>query len=303
MSLIKVNNLEKKFKELKAVDDISFEVEKGECLGVLGPNGAGKTTTIKIIQCISPLDKGEVIVMGEKASLNTRSIRAKLGVVAQENDLDPDLTVLENLEVFSSFYNIGRKKVAEKIEELLKFMELTEKKNNKIAELSGGMKRRLMIARALINDPQIILLDEPTTGLDPQTRHLIWHRLRQLKEQGITMLLTTQYMEEAQQICDRLLILSNGKILKRGRPRQLVAEEIGQEVVEIRNFKDEKELRELIGLDKENYEIIGDTFYYYCSESKDILLKLAEREDIVVLRRPATLEDVFLKLTGRGLTE
>jgi len=302
-TLIEVKDLVKKFNGLTAVAGISFTVQRGECLGILGPNGAGKTTTVRVIQCISPATSGTVSVLGMRASLNERRIRALLGVVPQENDIDPDLTVNENLELFAALFDIPKKVAKARIMEHLEFVELKERADNKIDSLSGGMKRRLLIARALLNEPSIMILDEPTTGLDPQARHLIWQRLRALKNKGVTMVLNTHYMEEAQQLCDRLLILDKGSILKEGIPKELVKNEVGEEVVEIRNHQGVKDvLRKLQGLEF-NSEVVGDTLYLYCHESKEILTRLATSETFSVLRRLATLEDVFLKLTGRGLNE
>ncbi|MDH5661960.1 MAG: ATP-binding cassette domain-containing protein [Elusimicrobiota bacterium] len=302
-TMIEVKDLVKKFNGLTAVAGISFNVQRGECLGILGPNGAGKTTTVRVIQCISPATSGTVSVLGMRASLDERRIRALLGVVPQENDIDPDLTVNENLELFAALFDIPRKVAQARIMEHLEFVELKERADNKIGSLSGGMKRRLLVARALLNEPSIMILDEPTTGLDPQARHLIWQRLRALKNKGVTIILNTHYMEEAQQLCDRLLILDKGSILKEGIPQELVKNEVGEEVVEVRNHEGVKDvLRKLQGLEF-NSEVVGDTLYLYCHESKDILTRLATSETLSVLRRLATLEDVFLKLTGRGLSE
>jgi len=302
-TMIEVEDLVKKFNGLTAVAGISFTVQRGECLGILGPNGAGKTTTVRVIQCISPATSGTVSVLGMRASLDERRIRALLGVVPQENDIDPDLTVNENLELFAALFDIPKKVAQARIKEHLEFVELKERADNKIGSLSGGMKRRLLVARALLNEPSIMILDEPTTGLDPQARHLIWQRLRALKNKGVTIILNTHYMEEAQQLCDRLLILDKGSILKEGIPQELVKNEVGEEVVEVRNHKGVKDvLRMLQGLEF-NSEVVGDTLYLYCHESKDILTRLAASETLSVLRRLATLEDVFLKLTGRGLSE
>lgn len=301
--VIEVSDLVKKFDGFTAVDGISFCVRRGECLGILGPNGAGKTTTVRIIQCISPATSGSVRVLGMKASLEERRIRAVMGVVPQENDLDPDLTVNENLELFSALFDIPKKAARARIKEYLEFVELAERANDKISSLSSGMKRRLLIARALLNEPSIMILDEPTTGLDPQARHLIWQRLRALKNRGVTMVLNTHYMEEAEQLCDRLLILDKGKILKEGIPRELVKGEVGEEVVEVRNHNGVQEILRMLEGVRFNSEVVGDTLYLYCDESKEILTRLATYENLAVLRRMATLEDVFLRLTGRGLNE
>jgi len=302
-TMIEVEDLVKKFNGLTAVAGISFNVQRGECLGILGPNGAGKTTTVRVIQCISPATSGTVSVLGMRASLDERRIRALLGVVPQENDIDPDLTVNENLELFAALFDIPKKVAKARITEHLEFVELKERADDKIGSLSSGMKRRLLVARALLNEPSIMILDEPTTGLDPQARHLIWQRLRALKNKGVTMVLNTHYMEEAQQLCDRLLILDKGSILKEGIPQELVKNEVGEEVVEVRNHEGVKDvLRKLQGLEF-NSEVVGDTLYLYCHESKDIMTRLATSETLSVLRRLATLEDVFLKLTGRGFNE
>ncbi len=302
-ALIEVKELVKKFNGFTAVAGISFTVRRGECLGILGPNGAGKTTTVRIIQCISPATSGTVSVLGMKASLDERRIRALLGVVPQENDVDPDLTVNENLELFASLFDIPRKVAKARIMEYLEFVELKERADNRINSLSGGMKRRLLIARAMLNEPSIMILDEPTTGLDPQARHLIWQRLRTLKNKGVTIVLNTHYMEEAEQLCDRLLILDKGKILKAGIPGELVKNEVGEEVVEVRNHQGVKDILEKLQGLKFSSEAVGDTLYLYCHESKEILTRLATSETLSVFRRLATLEDVFLKLTGRGLSE
>ena len=232
-TIITAKNLFKKYGDFTAVDGISFEIQEGECFGFLGPNGAGKTSTIKMIHCVSPVSAGILTVDGLPAHIDNRVLKKKTGVIPQEITLDIDLTVRENLMVFSRFFDIPRRVARERIEGLLKFVELEAKRDSKIDQLSTGMKRRLLIARALLNEPRIIIADEPTTGLDPQARHLIWQRLRQLKRQGATLILTTQYMEEAQQLCDRIVIMYQGKILKEGVPSRLIEEEIGREVAEI----------------------------------------------------------------------
>jgi lipooligosaccharide transport system ATP-binding protein len=224
MALIEVSNVIKKYgNNFTAVDDISFTVNQGECVGILGPNGAGKTTTVRMLQCISPLTSGKMMINGLQAGLDERRIRAQLGVVPQENDLDNDLTVMQNLRIFAAFYDIPKKIARKKIEALLAFIEMTDKKNNLIKELSGGMKRRLLIARALINEPKIMILDEPTMGLDPQMRQVMWKSLNELKQKGMTMILTTHYMDEAEKMCDRLLIMNSGKIIAEGSPQELMA--------------------------------------------------------------------------------
>jgi lipooligosaccharide transport system ATP-binding protein len=301
---ITAKDLTKKFNDFTAVDGITFNINEGECFGILGPNGAGKTSTVKMINCVSPVTSGELKVDGNTVSVDSREIRKITGVMPQEVNLDNDLTVYENLIIFSQFFDIPKAVGKKRIKELLKFIELETKANNRIDELSTGMKRRLLIARALINEPKLIIADEPTTGLDPQARHLIWQRLRQLKLKGVTLILTTQYMEEAEQLCDRLVIMYKGKVLKEGVPKDLIEKEIGREVIEIRAPKEEDD--RLIGLlsgFSRGYERVGDTLYFYCTDGHDLMKKLVELNLTNYFNRPASLEDVFLKLTGRSLLE
>jgi len=303
-SLVIAKNLVKKFKDVTAVNDISFEIKEGECFGFLGPNGAGKTSTIRMIHCVSPVTSGTLMVKGMPANINNRAIKHITGVIPQEINLDVDLTVDENLAIHARFFDIPRAEARKRIDEYLKFVELDQKKKSKIDELSTGMKKRLLIARALINSPKLIIADEPTTGLDPQARHLIWQRLRELKREGATLILTTQYMEEAEQLCDRIVVMYKGRILKEGVPKSLIENEIGSEVIEIRVPKeeDEKILSRLSGVGSA-HERVGDTLYFYCRDGKDLMRKVVDMNLHNVLNRPATLEDVFLKLTGRSLIE
>jgi lipooligosaccharide transport system ATP-binding protein len=303
-TIISARNLVKKYGDLIAVDGISFDISEGECFGFLGPNGAGKTSTVKMIHCVSPVTAGTLTVNGLPARVENRALKKMTGIIPQEITLDTDLTVRENLMVFSKFFDIRRHDAAGRIDELLKFVELEAKRNSRINELSTGMKRRLLIARALLNQPKIIIADEPTTGLDPQARHLIWQRLRQLKTQGTTLILTTQYMEEAQQLCDRIVIMYQGRILKEGVPSRLIEEEIGREVAEIRVSPDEDErlIAALAGTSC-GHERVGDTLFFYCRDGHDLRRKLTELDLPNTVHRPATLEDVFLKLTGRSLIE
>ena len=303
-TIIAAKDLTKKYRDFVAVDGISFEIKEGECFGFLGPNGAGKTTTIRMIHCVSPVTSGIVTVFGKKSHIDNRGIKFMTGVIPQEINLDPDLTVYENLMVFSKFFDIPHNESKKRVAELISFVELESKRNSKIDELSTGMKRRLLVARALLNQPKLIIADEPTTGLDPQARHLIWERLRSLKSRGTTLILTTQYMEEAEQLCDRLMIMHQGRILKQGSPRQLVSDEIGREVVEIRIAKeeDEKLIAQMAGLSC-GHERVGDTLYFYCRDGREVMKKIVDLDLPNVLNRPATLEDVFLKLTGRSLIE
>jgi lipooligosaccharide transport system ATP-binding protein len=302
--LVKAAGLTKKYGDLVAVAGIDFEIREGECFGFLGPNGAGKTTTVRMIHCVSPITAGTLTVGGLASGINNRALKKMTGVIPQEINLDNDLTVRENLLIFARFFDIGRREARGRIEELLRFVELEAKTNSKISDLSTGMKRRLLIARALINRPRLIVADEPTTGLDPQARHLIWQRLRQLKAQGATLILTTQYMEEAQQLCDRLVVMHQGRILKEGAPARLVEDEIGREVVEVRvpPEDDTRVLAHLAGFDCA-HERVGDTLYLYGREGHGLMKKLLELDLPNTLNRPATLEDVFLKLTGRSLHE
>ena len=301
---ISAENLVKKFNDFIAVKGISFQIAAGECFGFLGPNGAGKTTTIKMIHCVSPITAGTVTVFNEKSSLNNRRIKRMTGVIPQEINLDDSLTVWENLVIFARFFDLSRAEARQRAAGLLQFIELEAKKNSRISELSTGMKRRVLIARALLNQPRLIIADEPTTGLDPQARHLIWQRLRSLKSQGVTVLLTTQYLEEAEQLCDRLLIMHEGRILKEGNPRRLVEDEIGREVVEIRvPAAEDSRLLALLSAESGGHERAGDTLYLYCREGHDLRKKIMDLDLPQVRYRPATLEDVFLKLTGRGLIE
>ena len=303
-SIINAKDLTKRYGKFTAVDGISFEIQEGECFGFLGPNGAGKTSTIRMIHCVSPVTAGTLTVNGLPCSIDDRTIKKTTGVIPQEITLDIDLTVRENLMVFSRFFDIPRREAKARVEELIKFVELEAKRDSKIDQLSTGMKRRLLIARSLINQPKLIIADEPTTGLDPQARHLIWQRLRQLKSQGVTLILTTQYMEEAQQLCDRIVVMYQGKILKEGTPRTLIGEEIGKDVVEIRiaQDQDEKLIGSLAGFSC-GHERVGDTLFFYCRDGHDIRKKLVELDLPNTVHRPATLEDVFLKLTGRSLIE
>jgi len=303
-AIITAKDLVKKYGDLTAVDGISFEIGEGECFGFLGPNGAGKTSTVKMIHCVSPVTAGSLTVAGLPAHIDNRAIKKMTGVIPQEITLDNDLTVYENLIVFSKFFDIPRREAKVRIADHIKFVELEAKRNSRISQLSTGMKRRLLIARALLNNPRLIIADEPTTGLDPQARHLIWQRLRRLKAQGVTLILTTQYMEEAQQLCDRIVIMYQGKILKGGLPSRLIEDEIGREVAEIRipPEEDAKLIAQLEGFSS-GHERVGDTLFFYCKDGHNLRHKLVELDLPNTVHRPATLEDVFLKLTGRSLIE
>jgi lipooligosaccharide transport system ATP-binding protein len=301
--LIKAEKLTKKFGQLVAVDNINFEVMKGECFGFLGPNGAGKTTTIRMIHCVLPLSSGSLAVADMDVSKQPRAIKAIIGIAPQEDNLDPDFSVLYNLIVYARYFDIPKVEAQTRAKQLLQFIQLEEKTNVLIDELSSGMKRRVVLARALINEPQILILDEPTTGLDPQARHLIWDKVRSLRKQGVTIILTTHYMEEAAQLCDRTLIMDNGKIIEQGKPEALVKKHVGEEVLEV--AYDE----EIIGYLKKGFpdaklEIVNDRVQVFSNQPRGIFTGLLEKFRYKgAILRDANLEDVFLKLTGRRLRE
>ncbi len=312
--LIKAAQLSKKFDHFTAVDSIDFEIFSGECFGFLGPNGAGKSSTMRMIYCFSDPSSGSLHVLKGETQKYPREIKAELGVVPQEDNLDPDLSVKQNLLLYATYFDIEKKTAKKKTEELLEFFELQEKQNAKIQTLSGGMRRRLLIARALINQPKVLILDEPTTGLDPQARHNIWHRLRQLISQGVTMVLTTHYMEEAELLCDRLIIMDHGKVLARGKPKDLILEHVGHEVLEMRGtaqlLEDYKtKFNKLQKKYSKNgseieIEIIGDTLFAKLKGNKiNLLQEHPEIQQNSFQLRPAGLEDVFLHLTGRDLRD
>jgi lipooligosaccharide transport system ATP-binding protein len=300
--VVEIENLVKRYDGREVIRGISLSVSAGRCFGVLGPNGAGKTTTLRLLLGQSPMDGGELRVFGLPIPRAGRAARARIGVVPQTDNLDPDFTVAENLQVYGGYFGIPVATLDERIRELLTFVELADRGDSRIATLSGGMKRRLTIARALINDPELLILDEPTTGLDPQARHMIWARLRELRAQGKTLLLTTHYMEEAERLCDELVVLDNGRILDQGSPAELIARHVEPEVVEIRG--DAKQVRALLdGARDCRLEEIGDTFYCYTRNARARIKRLEGQTDLTFLHRPANLEDVFLRLTGRDLRD
>lgn len=301
--IIRAVNLVKRYGRLTAVDGISFSVREGECFGLLGPNGAGKTTTIRMISCLSPVTSGELMVDGMPVQTHQRQIKAILGVVPQENNLDPDLTVRQNLRAYARYFDLPRRVAEQRIDEALELLQLVEKQHERIDSLSGGLKRRLTIARGLLNSPRIMVLDEPTTGLDPQARHLVWQKLRYLRSQGVTMLLTSHYMEEAAHLCDRIVVLHEGRIIAEGSPGDLVERYAGSEVVEVQVRPGEREsvLQSISGREGIEVEEVEDMLYVYVRDGNgfDVASLRLEAERIVYRR--ANLEDVFLKLTGRGL--
>ncbi len=302
--VIRASGIRKSYPGVEAVRGIDFEVRRGECFGILGPNGAGKTTTMNMVQGYTPLSGGELLVFGMSIEDRPRRIKARMGVVPQEDNLDPDLTVAENLRVYARYFDIRKKAAAEITGRLLEFVALTEKKDQRIPDLSGGMKRRLLIARALVNDPDLVILDEPTTGLDPQARHLIWQKLRGLKKTGSTLALTTHNMDEAAQLCDRLVIMDHGLILDEGSPRQLLERHVRGSVFEF--DAGEEQAGRLFGcLERIEHEseTSGDTVFVYTDEAEAVLKQTSCFPEVGFLHRQATLEDVFLKLTGRELRE
>jgi lipooligosaccharide transport system ATP-binding protein len=299
--VIVASDLEKRFGDFVAVNRVSFTVREGEVFGFLGPNGAGKTTTMRMIQCVSPKTSGRLEVFGMDVSTRQAEIKHLIGVVPQETNLDPDFSVYENLMVYSRYFDIPRETAMGTIESLLEFVQLSERRETPIDKLSGGMKRRLILARALINNPRLLILDEPTVGLDPQARHLIWDRLRALRSRGNTIVLTTHYMEEAAQLCDRIVIMDLGRILEIGRPQELVQKHAGLDIVEADN---RPEVRACLGRMGAKYELAGERVQVFTDRPREVTAALMQDcSQIEVVARPAGLEDVFLKLTGRRLRE
>jgi lipooligosaccharide transport system ATP-binding protein len=306
MELIQVTKLVKKFGSFTAVDGISFSVKQGESFGLLGPNGAGKSSTMRIIGATSQRTSGDVKILGKDPELHGPQIRAHLGVVPQQDNLDEELTCAENLYIYGRYFGLPKKMVTQKLDELLEFAQLTEKKNAKVNSLSGGMKRRLTIARALVSDPDILMLDEPTTGLDPQARHILWDRLFRLKEKGVTLLITTHHMDEAEQLCDRLIVMDNGKIMAEGSPAGLIKEYSSKEVLEVRFGSDRNaQMVEKLNNLSERLEVLPDRLLMYTESGEELLAKISAlniHPNTSLVRR-SSLEDVFLRLTGRSLIE
>ena len=302
MKIIEVQQLHKQFNGLVAVDSISFSVEKAEFFGLLGPNGAGKTTTIRMLYGFLPSTEGSIRIFGLDIRRDWRKIKARIGVCQQDNTLDPDLTVEQNLHVFAGYFSIPKKEASRRSLELLEFFALSHKKDAKVLELSGGMARRLILARALINQPNLLILDEPTTGLDPQSKHQVWEKLETLKEGGLTALITTHNMEEASRLCDRLVIIDHGNILVEGRPQELITHYAGQNVVEVEGPGEA--LREYVKANQIEHDDLGRRLVVYCPDGSDIDKAIRERFcTIKCTYRNSTLEDVFLRLTGRELRE
>ncbi len=311
-SAVHATGLTKRYGALSAVDGISFAVQPGECFGFLGPNGAGKTTTMKMIYCVLPPTAGELSVLDMDVRTQARAIKARLGVVTQDNTLDSALSVRENLVIFARYFDLSWAVAGKRADELLEFVALTDRAKNKVEMLSGGMRRRLMVARALVPQPELLILDEPTTGLDPQARQLTWEKLRQLKRTGVTQILTTHYMEEAAALCDRIVIMDQGRIVAEGAPAELVRTHVGREVVELRGLETHEPGREVLaqvlraaGDLAEAHEVHSDLVLIYTADGEGLLHRIREQGFDVeaATLRHATLEDVFLKLTGRMLRD
>jgi lipooligosaccharide transport system ATP-binding protein len=304
--VITASSLVKKYKDFAAVDRISFDVAPGESFGLLGPNGAGKSTTMRMVGAVSTRTSGTLSILGLDPDRRGPEIRAQLGVVPQADNLDTELRVRDNLIVYGRYFGIPRRQVAKRADELLEFAQLSDRAKSRVDDLSGGMKRRLTIARALVNDPRILLLDEPTTGLDPQARHILWDRLFRLKEQGTTLVLTTHYMDEAEQLCDRLVVVDKGTIMAEGSPAALIRTYSTREVVEVRFGSDRNAqvARQIAGLG-DRVEVLPDRILIYSDNGEAVLAEIVSRglDPITSLVRRSSLEDVFLRLTGRSLIE
>ncbi|WP_125777479.1 ABC transporter ATP-binding protein [Antribacter gilvus] len=304
--LLRARGLTKTFGDFTAVDGVDFAVRRGEAFGFLGPNGAGKSSTMRMIGAVSPPSGGELRIFGLDPSTDGPRIRARLGVVPQQDQLDQELTVEENLWVYGRYFGLSRSQVRERAVELLEFAQLTERAKDKVEPLSGGMKRRLTIARSLISAPELLLLDEPTTGLDPQARHLLWDRLFRLKRQGVTLILTTHYMDEAEQLCDRLVVMDHGRIVAEGSPRQLIEQHSTREVLELRfDTDDHAEYAGKVAGVGERVEVLPDRLLVYAHDGDAAAAEVHSRgiEPLSSLVRRSTLEDVFLHLTGRTLVD
>ncbi|MCJ0764811.1 ATP-binding cassette domain-containing protein [Variovorax terrae] len=301
--LLSVRNLTKRYGPSLAVDGVSFDIAPGECLGVIGPNGAGKTTTIRMCLGLTAPDAGEITALGLQMPRDVLAIKEQLGVVSQFDTLDPDFTCAENLLVYGRYFGMRRADIEARIPRLLEFAALTHKADAKPGELSGGMKRRLSLARALVNEPRLLLLDEPTTGLDPQARHLMWERLQLLLQQGKSILLTTHFMDEAERLCSRLLVLDHGRKIAEGRPRDLIAQHLEPDVVEVYGNGALALVDSPLKALAARVEVSGETVFFYTQSAKPLLEGLAAHPQLRTLHRPANLEDLFLKLTGRQIRE
>ncbi|MFL6100956.1 MAG: ABC transporter ATP-binding protein [Actinomycetales bacterium] len=304
--MVRARGLVKRFGEFTAVDGIDVEIRRGEAFGFLGPNGAGKSSTMRMIGCVSPPSGGELVVLGGDPQRDGAGIRARLGVVPQQDSLDTELTVMDNLMVYARYFGMPRSAARAKAAELLEFAQLSDRADSIVEPLSGGMKRRLTIARALVNQPELLLLDEPTTGLDPQARHVLWDRLFRLKQQGVTLVLTTHYMDEAEQLCDRLVVMDRGRIVAEGSPRALIEEWSTREVLELRFATEDHApyAAKVQGL-ADRVEVLPDRLLLYTDDGETALQEVQARglDPVSSLVRRSTLEDVFLRLTGRTLVD
>jgi lipooligosaccharide transport system ATP-binding protein len=305
--MVRARGLTKRFGDFTAVAGIDFELHRGEAFGFLGPNGAGKSSTMRMLGCVSPPTGGELSILGRDPRIHGSAIRAKLGVVPQEDTLDVELTVRENLLIYGRYFGLPRQVIKERTERLLDFVQLADRAKDQVEPLSGGLRRRLTIARSLINEPDILLLDEPTTGLDPQARHVVWDRLFRLKQQGVTLILTTHYMDEAEQLCDRLVVMDHGKIAAEGSPRELIATYSTPEVLELRfdPSTHEQAAEKLAALPAERMEVLADRILLYIQNGDQALAGAHDLglDPLTSLVRRSTLEDVFLHLTGRRLED
>ena len=302
-TLFEAQHLAKRYGTTTVVDDLSFRIEAGECLGVIGPNGAGKTTTIRMCLGLTAPDAGSITALGLSMPRDALAIKAQLGVVSQFDSLDPDFTCEENLLVYGRYFGMKAAQVRQRIPKLLEFAALSHKAAAKPGELSGGMRRRLSLARALVNDPRLLMLDEPTTGLDPQARHLMWERLQLLLQQGKSILLTTHFMDEAERLCSRLLVLDHGRKIAEGTPRELIAQHLEPDVVEAYGNGALALADSPLKAFARRVEVSGETVFFYTDDSKALLHALGEHAGLRTLHRPANLEDLFLKLTGRQIRE
>jgi lipooligosaccharide transport system ATP-binding protein len=301
--VLSTQNLQKSYAGQKVVDGVNISLNRGECFGLLGPNGAGKTTTLRLMLGLIEPDGGYLDLLGHAVPRHAREARLRVGVVPQVDNLDPDFTVAENLLVYGRYFGMKDDEIKARIPALLEFASLAHKRDVKVPTLSGGMKRRLTLARALVNDPDILFLDEPTTGLDPQARHLIWQRLHELTVQGKTLLLTTHFMEEAERLCHRLAIMDSGRLISEGSPRELIRRNIEAEVVEVYGEPAAQWANEHAAHYAARFEVSGETAFCYVNGAQPLLAHLAQQEGLRYLHRPANLEDVFLKLTGREMRE
>jgi lipooligosaccharide transport system ATP-binding protein len=302
-AVLSARNLRKCYGELVVVDGLNLSIQRGECFGLLGPNGAGKTTTLRLLLGLITPDAGELQLLDHAVPQQARAARVRVGVVPQIDNLDPDFTVAENLLVYGRYFGMSDAAIEVRLPELLEFANLTHKRDVKVPTLSGGMKRRLTLARALVNDPEVIFLDEPTTGLDPQARHLIWQRLRELTASGKTLLLTTHFMDEAERLCHRLAVMDNGRIISAGTPRELIAQNIEPQVVEVFGEQAAAWAQSHAVRHAQRFEVSGESVFCYVDDAQPLLKELQLHPELRYVHRPANLEDVFLKLTGREMRE